>query len=204
MRRVWVQGIIFIAATLFAPYFVHGQQADQPTYKHGDWWKLRTDYEAKTSSRNEGCQDSYKDWVVKIGEKGLANLFGINDGKEVRASCESVLGWVFGVNDSKFLKFPLSVGQTWSHRYERGAGRRTVRIEPQYKVVAWEKVQTPKSVLDAFKIEGTSQWVTGRGDHLFNNWTEWYAPAAKAIVLVDSETTNTKRKVMLVDFNVSP
>ena len=194
---------LFTFAILSVPHFALSQQADQPTYKTGDWWKVRTEFEAKVSSRNEGCQDSYKEWVVKINQKGLAHLYGISDGKEVESICESVLGWVFGVNESRFLKFPLSVGQTWSHRYERGSGRRTIWVEPQYKVTAWEKVQTPKGTFEAFKILGAAKWVTGRGDHLFNNWTEWYAPAVKAIVLLTSDTATTKRKVMLVDFNVS-
>ena len=192
-----------LATVLSAPFFALGQEAEQPKYKHGDWWKVRTEFEAKTSSRNEGCQDSYKEWLAKIDEKGLAHLYGIDGGKEVESICDAVLGWVFGVNESKALKFPLSVGQTWTHRFERTFGKRTIRIEPQYKVTAWEKVQTPKGTFEAFKITGAAKWATPRGDELFNNWTEYYAPAVKAMVLSESETVATKRKVMLIDFNVS-
>ena len=190
-------------AILLTPYFALSQQADQPKYKHGDWWRVKTEHEVKVSSRNEACQDSYKEWLVKIDEKGLAHLYGISDGKEVESICDSVLGWVFGVNESKSLKFPLSVGQSWTHRFERTIGRRTIRIEPQYKVTAWEKVETPKGTFDAFKIVGAAQWVTPAGNHNFNNWTEYYSPAVKAIVLSESETVASKRKVMLIDFNVS-
>lgn len=198
-----LRGAVFTTlALLMAPHFALSQQAAQPQYKNGDWWKVKTEFEAKVSARNDGCQDSYKEWIVKIDAQGLANLFGLNELKEVSATCDAVLGWVFGVNQSKALKFPLSVGQTWTHRYERGSGKRTVWVEPQYKVTAWEKVQTPKGTLEAFKIIGTSQWVTPRGDQLFNNWTEYYSPVVKAIVLSESETVATKRKVMLLDFNV--
>ena len=65
------------------------------------------------------------------------------------------------------------------------------------------KIQTPKGSFEAFKILGAAKWVTDRGDHMFNNWTEWYSPAVKAIVLSESETAATKRKVMLIDFNVA-
>jgi hypothetical protein len=190
-------------AILSVPYFALSQQADQPKYKHGDWWKVSTEFEAKTSSRNEDCQDSYKDWLVKIDEKGLAHLYGIDGGKEVESICDSVMGWVFGVNESRSLKFPLTVGQTWTHRFERTFGKRTTRIEPQYKVTAWEEVLTPKGTFEAFKITGAAKWVTPRGDELFNNWTEHYSPAVKAIVLYESDTATTKRKVMLIDFNVT-
>jgi hypothetical protein len=183
--------------------FALSQQADQPKYKHGDWWKVKTEFEAKVSSRNPGCQDSYKEWVARIDEKGLAHLYGIDGGKEVEAICDAVMGWVFGVNDSKSLKFPLSVGQTWTHRYDRPSGRRTIWVEPQYKVTAWEKVETPKGTFEAFKIVGAAKWITVRGDQQFNNWTEYYSPLVKGIVLSESETATTKRKVMLVDFNVS-
>lgn len=190
-------------AILFVPSHAPSQQAAEPKYKHGDWWRVKTEYEAKVSSRNVGCQDSFKEWVVRIDEKGLALLYGADGGKEVGATCDSVLGWVFGVNESKWLKFPLSVGQTWVHRYERRMGRQTIWVEPQYKVAAWEKIQTAKGTFEAFKIAGSAQWVSPRGDQLFNNWTEYYAPAVKAIIFYDSETVATKRKVMLVDFNVS-
>jgi hypothetical protein len=193
----------FTVLILSAPSLGLSQQADQPRYRHGDWWRVKTDFEAKVSSRNEGCQDSYAEWVVKIDEKGLAQLYGMNDGKEVLATCDAVLGWVFGVNESKSLKFPLSVGKTWTHQFERRPVRRTIRIEAHYKVIGWEKVQTPKGSFDAFKISGSANWVTGAGQEGFNNWTEYYAPAVKAIVLSESETVSTKRKVTLIDFNVS-
>ena len=201
--KTLIPAVFTALATLLVPYFVFSQQADQPKYKQGDWWKVRTEFEAKVSSRNPGCQDSYKEWVARIDEKGLAHLYGMNEGKEVESICDSVLGWVFGVNESKSLKFPLSVGQTWTHRYDRPSGRRTTSVESQYKVAAWEKVETPKGTFEAFKITGAAQWVTGRGDQAFINWTEYYSPAVKAIVLSESETVATKRKVVLVDFNVS-
>jgi hypothetical protein len=201
--KTLIVGMFTALAILLIPYFAFSQKADQPQYKHGDWWKVKTEFEAKVSSRNEGCQDSYKEWIVKIDEKSLARLYGINDGKEVESICDAVFGWVFGVNESKALKFPLSVGHTWTHHFERTFGRRTVRIEPQYKIIGWERVETLKGIFEAFKIVGTVQWVTPRGDQNFNNWTEYYSPAVKAIVSSQSETVATKRKVMLIDFNVS-
>jgi hypothetical protein len=191
-------------AILSVPYFALSQQTDQPKYKQGDWWRVKSEHEVKVSSRSASCQDSYKEWLVKIDERGLARLYGISDIKEVESSCDSVLGWVFGVNETKMLKFPLSVGQTWTHMYERAVGKRTIRVEPQYKVTAWEKIQTPKGTFEAFKIIGAAKWwAQGRGDYNFNNWTEYYSPAVKAIVLSEVETVASKRKVMLIDFNVS-
>ena len=190
-------------ATLLVPYFALSQQAEQPKYVQGDWWKVKSEFEAKVSSRSPGCQDSYKEWVVKIDGQGLAHLYGMDGGKEVEAICDPVLGWVFGVNETKSLKFPLSVGQTWTGRYERASGRRTIWVEPEYKVTGFQKVETPKGTFDAFKIVGAAKWVTGRGDHRFIDWTEYYSPPVKAIVLLQSETPSTKRKVVLVDFNVS-
>ena len=199
-----VTAAIFVAfATLSTTGAALSQQANQPKYKPGEWWKVKTEFEAKISSRNEGCQDSYKEWLAKIDDQGLAHLYGINGVKEVESSCDTVMGWVFGINESKRLNFPLSVGQTWTHRYAHGSARRPTWIEPQYKVAAWEKVQTPKGTFEAFKIVGKAEWVTGRGDQAFNNWTEYYAPSVKAIVFSESETAATKRKVTLVDFNVS-
>jgi hypothetical protein len=198
-----IVGMFTVSAIILMPYFVFGQQADLPQYKRGDWWKVKTEFEAKVSSRNEGCQDSYKEWIVKIDEKTLARLYGINEGKEVESICDAVLGWVLGTNESKRLKFPLSVGQTWTHRFERRIGKRSISVEPQYKVTAWEKVETPKGTFEAFKITGAAKWVTPGGGQNFNNWTEYYSPAVKAMVLSESETVATKRKVMLIDFNVS-
>jgi hypothetical protein len=188
---------------LSAPSLALSQQADQPKYRPGDWWKVKTEFQVKNSSRNEGCQDSYAEWLVKIDEKGLARLYGINDGKEIEATCDTVMAWIFGANESRRLKFPLSAGQTWTHRYERRPGRRTIQVDAHYKIHGWEKVQTPKGIFEAVKISGSAEWISGAGQENFNKWIEYYAPA-KGIVFSESETAATKRKVMLVDFKVSP
>jgi hypothetical protein len=194
---------VFITLSLPFPYSAHGQQANEPEYQEGDWWRIKTALEVKDSSRRESCQDAYKEWLVKIEKAGLAHVYGVDEVKQEEASCNLILGWVFGISDRKSLRFPLSVGRTWTHSYETGSRRRPTTVEPKYKVLSWEKVQTPKGKLDAFKITGTAKWVTNRGDDRYSNWTEYYSPKVKAIILYEGDSTAAKRKVELVDFNLA-
>ncbi len=188
---------------LFDPLFVHAQQANEPRYQEGDWWRVRTELEVKDQSRRGGCQDAYKEWLVKIDKAGLAHVYGMEEANQTEAICNLVLGWVFGVSDRRSLQFPLSVGQTWKHRYTRGSRRRPIVVEPEYKVLAWEKVQTAKGTFDAFKITGEASWFTGRGNHAYAKWTQYYSPKVKAIIRSESESLLAKRKVFLVDFNLA-
>jgi hypothetical protein len=194
---------VFITLSLAFPYSAHSQQANEPKYHEGDWWRIKTELEVKDPSRHEGCQDAYKEWHVKIDNAGRAHVYGVDGVKQMEASCNLVLGWVFGISDRKSLRFPLSVSQTWTHSYETGSSRRPTKVKPEYKVLAWEKVQTPKGTFDAFKITGTANWITGRGDDRYSNWTEYYSPKVKAIVLYEGDSTFAKRKVALVDFNLA-
>ncbi len=178
---------------VFLPYSAYGQQAEAPMYKDGDWWKVKVELAYLEGSSAENCDEFYSEYLVKI-QGGTPKIYGIGKGQE-EIECTRLEGWLLGTgSDSRVkLKFPLRLGHSWSSSFF--GGWRGRRQDVDYKVLAWENVQTPKGNFEAFKIRAE---VLGRAD-----WRFYYSPKVKAIVLWNSEGRRVRRKITLVDFKVS-
>jgi hypothetical protein len=83
-------------------------------------------------------------------------------------------------SDSK-LKFPMSVGSTWSSQFTTRTGNGDAATMLNAKVTAVEQVETLAGTFQAFRIEETLEVSAPNGKSSFTE-TDWYAPDAKRIV----------------------
>jgi hypothetical protein len=184
---------------LWMPHVIYGQQAEAPTYKDGDWWKIKVEVVHKEYSRSGQCDELYSEYVVRW-EQGAPKVYGISEKGETGIDCPSVARDLLNVppDAMSWVKFPLAPDSNWTFRYQRKSpGPRRLWVNTENKVKAWEKVTTPKGELEAFKIQRT---VAGDPDSLYS---VWYSPAAKAIIFFKRAARLSDRTVTLVDFNVS-
>ena len=84
--------------------------------------------------------------------------------------------------DDGALRFPLAVGRSWRHQYVRvvhrsGVPNREEEMVIEATVRAYERIQVPAGMLEAFRVESV---LHEPGVAL--NATYWYAPAVKTIV----------------------
>jgi len=192
MKNVSMTVIAALTILLF-PYLSYSQQAEAPVYKDGDWWKVKVEFEHLGGlSRSGECYEDYSEYLVKIQE-GKPRVYGISGTSQEEIECPPIESQLLGTgpNARGRLKFPLSLGKSWTTRF---MGRRRWRY-PDFKVLAWEKVKTPKGDFNAFKIR---REISGSE----NVFTYYYAPKVKSIVLLKGESRSRRRKVTLVDFNV--
>ncbi len=216
-----MKGLAILVAGLWLLLFSGlclAQQAEAPTYKDGDWWKLKSELESRKERSTVSCDVNYPEYVVMIVQ-GKPKVYGVKGSNKDEIDCPIVSFRLLGIgNESSakssadsdetdewnihYLNFPMTVGQTWASRIEEqqtkkaSKGARSRWADLGYKVVGWEKVPTPVGELDAFKIE-VSGW---RHGHL----SYYYSPSAKSIIRLRLNTAFDKRTVSVVDFKVSP
>ena len=77
---------------------------------------------------------------------------------------------------SGFLRFPLRLGQSWSHRYTKTGKRKSSSKKVRQKVTGYERITVQGREYDAYRIEGIDR----RTDRLYGvRITIWYAPEVK-------------------------
>ena len=79
------------------------------------------------------------------------------------------------------LKFPMSVGSTWTSQFTTRTGNGDAATTLNSKVVGIEKVDTTAGSFQAYRIEATGNVSAPNGKYSFTE-TDWYAPDAKRIV----------------------
>ena len=88
-------------------------------------------------------------------------------------------------------KFPLAVGNEWTHEYAVKGSYGVARYEFKARVVGWEEVTVPAGTFRALRIEHKGTWSrdTDFSREGINRtltapveMTLWYAPAAKSVV----------------------
>ena len=84
--------------------------------------------------------------------------------------------------DDGALRFPLAVGRSWRHQYVRvvhrgGVPDREEEMVIEATVKAYERIDVPAGMLDAFRVESVIRDATGA-----LRATYWYAPSVKTIV----------------------
>jgi hypothetical protein len=209
-----VMKILIAALCLFVPLQnSYGQQANAPSFKDGDWWKVKFDYTRREGVSISNCEDRYAQYLIKF-DQGKFKAYGGEGNKVEELDCPRVvirvLGFVPEAQKEEFerqigrepqfeyAKFPLSVGKSWPQRIQQPGPKNKVRyIDIEYKVLSWEKIQTAKGEFEAFKI-GVQGWPGGQVR------TAYYAPKAKGIVSLEIKAPNgASLSATLLDLNVS-
>jgi len=176
-----------------------------PVYKNGDWWKVK--FDRKRSGQGLSCQSNYSDYLLEIQE-GKPKLYGINGTNKEEFDCPRVEDGILGKITRK-LKFPLRVGDSWNHKFLRVGlkARLRQRVAYEYKVLGWERVQTPRGVFAAFKLRSFLAYRQAGHEHEQIR-IYYYSPKVKAIILyreifLHPPIIERDRIVTVVDFNVS-
>jgi len=186
-----LMGVLCVLVPLQISY---GQQAEAPVYKDGDLWRVKVEVVHKGYTRSGQCDEMYPEYLVRW-EQGKPKVYRVSGTMQEEIDCPSIIRDLLNIpsDERGWLNFPLSLNKAWSFRYQ--SGRRPIWNYSENKVMAWEKVRTPKGEFDAFKIERIIN--PGLSYYL------WYSPAAKAIIVLQRRATLSDRTVTLVDFNVS-
>jgi hypothetical protein len=201
MKRTDILLFLAFLVVVF-PCNLYGQQAENPAYKDGEWWKIRREVIRGGGAHVSGvCSEIYPEYLLRI-EAGKRNVFGVKGDQLEPIDCPLIIARVLGGRD---VKFPIRVGLAWSDRRTRQIpGSRPVSMDYKYEVKSWEKVQTPKGEFDAFKIVRSFLISPPKGPSpgRWQSETYFYAPSVKAIVLYIIDEELIKATSALVDFNV--
>jgi hypothetical protein len=219
MRRALLAISLIVLCLLFWPRLSRAQLAEAPAYKDGDWWRVKSEVEFRKARSTSSCDVNYPEYLVTIVQ-GKPKVFGLKEGAKDEINCPIVSFRLLGRGDKssanasedtdeadewevEYLKFPLSLGQTWTSRVPEVKGKTHGKAghvmrwaDLEYKVVGWEKIRTGTMQLDTFKIDASG----GRRGLV----SYYYGPDAKAIVRLRFNTERSKRTVSVVDFKVSP
>ena len=215
-----VMKILIAALCLFIPLQdLYGQQANAPSFKDGEWWKVKVAFTRREGESVSDCQDRYAQYLIKF-DQGKFKVHGGDGNNFQEIACPPVIVRTLGFvpeaqkeelasqlgRDLQFeyAKFPLSVGKSWSQRLQQtqtgtpGLKNKVRYVDIEYKVLSWEKIQTAKGEFEAFKIQ-VQGWPSG---HVR---TAYYSPKAKVIVNLEAKTpsTDTGFSATLLDLNVS-
>jgi hypothetical protein len=203
-----IVAFLTVVAVFFCPSLSPAQQAEAPTYKDGDWWRVKVDIVRPTGVSVSGPQlGGFPEYLVRF-ENGNAKVTGARgeEMKEVEGS--GIIPLVLGKSGwrGELLRFPLRVGVKWSDRFQHQPRGLPVQwAEGQYEVQAWEKIKIPKGEFDAFKIVLTSSVAGGpkaKGRPLQLNCAYFYAPVIKAIVSLNEVLPDASVTSTVVDFKL--
>ena len=173
-----------------------------PELKVGDTWEYR-------SIDGYGKTEIFSNTVTSVSPEGHAIEWESKiDGKKVQRTYTK--DWNPVKRDEglvytpyyPYLKFPLSVGKTWSEEssLDRAGDNTRWTYSTQGKVVSFGKVKVAAGEFDAYEVTTNAtynaQRPSGRwGGRRTETW--WYAPAVKSIVkseFADSQIGNTQNR----------
>lgn len=196
-----------ILAGLFIPFTSFAQQADAPTHRNGDWWRVRIDASRPAGVSVAGPQlGGYPEYRVQINS-GTPTVFGIRAEETRELNAPAIISLVLGKSGwrGELLRFPMRVGLNWTDRFQfQPPGMHATRQEGRYEVQAWERIATPKGEFDAFKIVMGMNVPTGpkgKGTAIRAN-TYYYSPEIKAIISYHEAGPEAGLTLTLLDFNV--
>jgi hypothetical protein len=204
-RPAFVSSVLVFSLILPLGYG-HGQDAESPVYHDGEWWRAKIETTRPVGVSVAGPQlGGFPEYLVRA-EKGGFKVFGLTGDREKELDSAIIVSILLGKPGWRgdLLKFPISVGLSWSATFSLPIPGVHRQESARYEVQAWEKVKTLKEEFHAFKIVMTVGERGGKAGRLLGrNMTYYYAPRAKAIVnrreesLQQTVTTST-----LVDFHV--
>ena len=149
-----------------------GMVAEEPVYKDGDYWvyKLTVD----RSGQSRVYEDQYKDQLFRIEFKGGA--FTADNELNFLRTRPLVYN-----TDSRWYRFPLKVGDTWSGQY-RSKGKKPQWVNHEVKVTQEGELETKAGKFRVLE----SRWT---GDDIV---VYAYSPDVKAAVAIYGEKMNKR------------
>ena len=176
-------------------------QADAPAFTIGEAWTF--DYKNEVEPQHNS---TFTQTVTAIDANSRVRLNGGSIIMDASGNLVSTGGGNYEPSDEK-LRFPLSVGKSWSASYVFNRGGWSARGDREAKVVGVERIETPAGAFDAFRVEQTVAWsgAAGNGGHGTTHETDWYVPAVGRVVKFDYTDRPTKgaptvTHVVLVSF----
>jgi hypothetical protein len=183
LLSVLAAAIFWSTAILFAQ-----EQAPAPSLKEGDTWQFNTIPKrqlGKSTDQNEGI---YELTVTQ----GVVKIYDVNGGQKNERSVQpdgptQILLTLVGKSDQRQdLKFPLSVGQKWTYKYQtRLLGDKfNQRRSAEVDVVGMEQVTTPAGSFKAYKLIKNESASSGSrvGGTSNVTTTYFYSPETRSIV----------------------
>ena len=176
---------LLIALLAAAASAASAQQADAPQIARGDRWRFAVWYTVPTAEPSrEWIVTSIQGETIEATENGeplrLTRNLGVLDSPRDASS------------NPRTLDFPLHVGKRWEYptdwtfkpKGSRGHSQVAVTVE------AYERVRVPAGEFDAFRLS-SSEALSGTSPinsqiAATTRRTYWYAPAARAIVKIES------------------
>lgn len=176
-------------------------QAPEPIFRQGDYWRFRIQeenlpYSTRSLSGDYELTYNGKNFVITQG--GGANLKFVEKGQSEVGILYAMVGRGM-THGGQFLKFPLSVGQRWKLEYSmtiRGDPQ-PIRFVAQNEVLNVETLTTPAGTFRTFKIERSFE------NKLFGTFTYNYSEQTKSIVKMVYDFREAKggtRTVELMSF----
>ena len=139
--------LLGIMVIFSAPYSSGAQQVDAPVYRDGDWWRVKIDTVRPTGTSMSGPQfGGFPEYIVRF-ESGNPKVFGVRDELSKELDAPPIAAVVLGKPGwrGELIKFPVSVGLTWTDQFKFQPRGVPMRWEQgRYVVQAWEKIKTPR------------------------------------------------------------
>jgi hypothetical protein len=169
-----------------SPKLVTGQQW---TYRRLDLWRNE---EAERFSQSFTTETNGK-WAV------LWTIHSSKDETRIGTTEESFSSANHGFGDPRMsgqyepLRFPLSVGKTWTFNYKFQSKPETLIDVTQTAVVSgWETVTVPAGTFKALRIDHSAWYGATENSKMWKGRiteTFWYAPSAQRIVAQEYKDT---------------
>lgn len=173
---------VLVLAALLCFSSAYGDEVAPPAYKVGDKWSYS--YVDELTPANNAVTDQTvvqvsPEHTVLEAKDATGRVFEVE--LDANGNLMHAGHYAPTPNDGR-LKFPMSVGSTWTAEYDLGS----VHYKEENKVAALEDVQTKAGTFQAYRIESRGQF-TSLGWRTVGQvvQTIWYAPSAKRIVKND-------------------
>ncbi|HVH90685.1 MAG TPA: hypothetical protein VM783_04775, partial [Candidatus Acidoferrum sp.] len=89
-------GLIGILTVLLVAYSSHGQQAEAPVYKDGDWWRVKVDVVRPNDVFVSGpVLERFPEYIVKF-ESNKPKVFGVQGNESKEVNWQAVTSLVLG------------------------------------------------------------------------------------------------------------
>ena len=175
-----------IQSATHAPDFIEGQQW---TFKRIDLWKNE---EIERFSQTFDRQNNGV-WAVAW------TILQSNDEARVGTTAEQFDSATHGFADARLkgdyvpLKFPLSLGKTWTFSYKFQSKPETlVAVTQSARVTRWEDVTVPAGTFKTLRVEHAGQYTSTEGAQSWSGRiteTFWYAPEVGRVVAQEYKDT---------------